>query len=106
MRPGMRIRTWQKVWLVAGGVCLAFVLLEGGLRFAGFIYLKVQEHQNQVALRHKDSVRILCIGESTTAVGGSDSYPRQLEDVLPKVPTLIFPIFPKFQYPSYFVPYV
>ena len=82
MRPGMRIRTWQKVWLVAGGVCLAFVLLEGGLRFAGFIYLKVQEHQNQVALRHKDSVRILCIGESTTAVGGSDSYPRQLEDVL------------------------
>jgi len=72
----------QKIILAAFGFFLSVLLLEIGLRFAGFIYLSLQETKNIVSLSHKGAYRILCLGESTTAEGGKDSYPPQLEQIL------------------------
>jgi tetratricopeptide (TPR) repeat protein len=52
------------------------------LRLGGSIFLTLQEQRNMVSLRAKGSYRILCLGESTTALGGKDSYPSQLETIL------------------------
>lgn len=63
---------------------MAALMLESALRLAGFIYLSWQDYQNSRALQKEDKgeYRILCIGESTTAFGGRDSYPAQLEKIL------------------------
>ncbi|TMA46342.1 MAG: hypothetical protein E6J81_11040 [Deltaproteobacteria bacterium] len=70
---------WQRLALVVFGLLLAVVLLEAGLRIAGLVFLSVQERRNQLSLREGHTYRVLCIGESTTALGGGDSYPSQLE---------------------------
>lgn len=63
------------IWLVAG-----LILLELLLRIGGFAYLTLKEHQNQPT--EKDTYTILCLGESTTADGGINSWPAQLEKIL------------------------
>ena len=70
---------WQRLALVVFGLLLAVVLLEAGLRIAGLVFVSVQERRNQLSLREGHTYRVLCIGESTTALGGEDSYPSQLE---------------------------
>lgn len=72
--------TWRLI-LIVGGIATALLLLEGGLRLAGMIYLSRQEAMNQEHIDGSET-RILCLGESTTAYGGQDSYPRQLERIL------------------------
>jgi tetratricopeptide (TPR) repeat protein len=73
----------ERFVLVALGVVLAFGLLEGGLRAAGMVFLARQEARNRAARAASgDAATVLCIGESTTALGGADSYPSQLQDVL------------------------
>jgi len=72
----------QKISLIVAGVFLSFLILEGGMRLSAFVLLKIQERQNAASLRLKDTYRILCLGESTTAIGGRDSYPYQLEEIL------------------------
>ena len=72
----------QKILLVFFGFFLTVILLEVGLRVGGFIFLSSQERSNRVSLDQNDSFRILCLGESTTALGGQNSYPRQLENIL------------------------
>ncbi len=67
----------QKIALVIFGISLSLVLTEAGLRIAGFIYLTIQEHRNQLSLK-EDGYRILCMGESTT----QDGYPGELNDIL------------------------
>jgi tetratricopeptide (TPR) repeat protein len=42
----------------------------------------LQEHRNLTAIYKKGAYRIMCLGESTTAIGGNDSYPSQLEEIL------------------------
>ena len=64
------------------GVVLAFVLLEVGLRAYGGVFLWQQQRGNQRALDGTDTTRVLCIGESTTAMGGDGAYPAQLEQIL------------------------
>jgi len=71
----------QKFLLILFGVFVTFLILEVGMRIGGFTLSFLQERQNKISL-DEDEVRILCIGESTTAMGGSDSYPSQLEDIL------------------------
>lgn len=61
---------------------MCLVLLEIGLRIGGLVFLSLQEHRNKTALKQKDTYRILCLGESTTALGWGDSYPSQLERIL------------------------
>ena len=62
--------------------CLAgLVALEIGLRIAGLVFLGLEQRRN--ALGEGDSaVTILCLGESSTALGGDYAYPRQLETLL------------------------
>ncbi len=71
----------QKIALVVLGVVLCFFILEIGLRIAGGVVLFLQEKHNRIS-NEKGNYRILCLGESTTALGGEDSYPSQLEKAL------------------------
>ncbi len=77
-----KITTKQKITLIIFGLFLSVVLLEIGLRIGGLVYLTLQEHVNKLSLRQTGSYKILCLGESVTAMGGEDSYPRQLEEIL------------------------
>ena len=70
---------WRRLALVVFGLLVGIVLLEIGLRIAGLVFLSVQERRNQLSLHEGHTYRVLCIGESTTALGGEDSYPSQLE---------------------------
>ncbi len=76
------ISTKQKIFLVIFGLFLCIVLLEIGLRIGGFLFLSIQGYRNRIAVQRKGTYRIMCIGESTTALGGNDSYPSQLERIL------------------------
>lgn len=80
----MAVRTtwWQRLALIALGVVLAMLALEVGLRAAGVVWLWARERRNVEALTPGGTVRVLCLGESTTALGGESSYPRELERVL------------------------
>jgi len=71
--------------LLVGGV-VAFLMLEVALRYGGYIFLARQEFTNRrQLLQNKSQLRILCLGESTTAVGGDMAYPAQLEEMLVRV---------------------
>jgi len=72
----------QKISLLALGLFLSLILLEGGMRFGHFLFLTLQEYRNNASIKKHASLRILCLGESTTALGGEDSYPFQLEKIL------------------------
>ncbi len=72
----------QRFLLVGGSILLTFVLLEAVLRLAGAVWLGQQQRRNMAALRQAGTVRVLCVGESTTALGGEQSYPSQLQEVL------------------------
>lgn len=70
----------HKIILIGFGIFLTAVLLEIALRTAGFIYLSTQEYRNRKNLLKTGTIRILCLGESTTAM----QYPRALEEILNK----------------------
>lgn len=72
----------QKILLIIFGLFLCFLLLEIGLRVGGLVFLSLQEHRNRITVLQKGTYRIVCLGESTTAIGGENSYPRQLERIL------------------------
>ena len=63
-------------------VILFFLILEGLLRLGGAIFLWVQDYQNKINLGKENEYRIMCVGASMTALGGEDSYPKQLEKIL------------------------
>jgi len=76
----------QRICLFLFALGLTFLLLEGGLRLGGWLFLSLQEKANRQSVVSGSAFggeyRILCLGESTTALGGDDSYPRQLEKIL------------------------
>lgn len=74
----------RKSALIIFGLFLGALILEALLRLAGFAYLSWQDYQNSRVLQREDKgeYRILCLGESTTALGGENSYPEQLERIL------------------------
>ncbi|MFT5387039.1 MAG: tetratricopeptide (TPR) repeat protein [Lysobacterales bacterium] len=72
----------QKLFLFIFSIFLVLIILEFFLRLSGFLYLSFQERDNKELLKQKDTIRIMCIGESTTALGGKDSYPTQLQEIL------------------------
>ncbi len=71
----------QKISLFIFGIFLTFIILEIILRIGGALFTLSLEKHNRMALSN-DEFRILCVGESTTAIGGEDSYPSQLEQIL------------------------
>lgn len=77
------IRTsWkEKILLSVFGLAVAILLLESGLRLGGKIFFALQEKRNRQS-EDPSAVRILCLGESTTALGGDNSYPFQLQGIL------------------------
>ncbi len=75
----------QKFFLSFTAVLLTIVCIEVALRLAGFIYIFNQTQRNRAALATKQNFRILCLGESTTAIDGENSYPSQLERRLNQV---------------------
>ena len=77
-----RIFIQQKIVLVIFGLLLFVVLLEIGLRIGGFVFLSLQEYRNRISLKEQRAYRIMCLGGSTTAIGGKDSYPTQLQEIL------------------------
>lgn len=72
----------QKVALIVGAILFTLATIELGLRAAGWAYLRSQSRQNDASLAKGGTVRILCLGESTTGLGGGSSYPRQLDRIL------------------------
>ena len=75
------ISSKQKILLVFFGIVLTLIFLEGSLRAGGFLFSLIQQRRNLSDIDSSE-VRILCLGESTTALGGADSYPAQLEAIL------------------------
>lgn len=52
------------------------------MRLGGSVFVYFQENSNRIAMERPGAYRILCLGESTTACGGNNSYPDQLEKIL------------------------
>jgi len=63
-------------------IFIFLVVIELLLRLGGFVFLALQERQNKILPGARAEYRVLCLGESTTALGGEDSYPNQLEKIL------------------------
>ncbi len=85
MLKSVKISLRQKVTLIICGVFLSLVLLETGMRITGFLLSSLQERRNIIAIKHKGTYRIMCLGESTTNGGlGNGSYPYQLQEILNK----------------------
>lgn len=80
----MRMKTslLQKIFLVMLGAVLALLVIEAVLQAGGMIFLFFQEKQNRRNLKGADLIKVMCVGESTTALGGADSYPSRLETQL------------------------
>ena len=73
----------QKIKVLILGFFIVFIALEIALRFGGLIFIKMQDYQNLASLGDKTvNYRIMCLGDSTTALGGKNSYPLQLENIL------------------------
>jgi tetratricopeptide (TPR) repeat protein len=64
------------------GTLTILLILELSLRLGGAVFSAVQNSRNRIALGKGESIRIVCTGESTTAMGGEDGYPAQLEKIL------------------------
>lgn len=72
----------QKIGLFFFSLGVTLLILEAVLRLGGWVFLSLQEGKNRQNLSVNGEYRILCLGESTTALGGDNSYPRQLERIL------------------------
>lgn len=89
-------RIKHKFFLMFGAVLVFLLMLEVVFRIAGFILLSFQERDNPVLLDKQEELRIVCLGESTTAFGGRDSYPYQLQEVLSaRIPGVKFKVINK-----------
>lgn len=75
-------RVKHKFFLIFGAVLVFLLMLEVVFRIAGSVLLSFQDGDNPVLLDKQDEFRIMCLGESTTAFGGRDSYPYQLQEIL------------------------
>jgi len=74
----------QKIGLILTGIIFTLIFLEVGLRSAGFVLLYVSApKENTISESYTNNTyRILALGESTTEMGGKNSWPSQLETVL------------------------
>ncbi|MCA9408737.1 MAG: hypothetical protein KC733_08605 [Candidatus Omnitrophica bacterium] len=58
------------------------IFLEIFLRLTGVLYLELANQKLTAQLKTQNTIRVLCIGESTTFLGGENSYPSQLQSIL------------------------
>lgn len=66
-------------------IILFFVFIEIFLRVGGWASLVVQDKRNKVNFKGAGTYRIICIGDSNTALGGEHSFPSQLDVILNKL---------------------
>lgn len=71
-----------KLLILLIGLLFCLAALESALRITGYFYGAAIEKSNQAALANQNAVRILCIGDSITAMGGEHAWPRLLQDML------------------------
>ncbi len=65
------------------GLLAGLVALEIGLRIVGLVLVELEQRRNSgLGGGEGEPVTVLCLGESSTALGGDDAYPRQLEELL------------------------
>lgn len=67
--------------LIASGILIAFMFLEGALQTASFVINQTDKHMALIKykkLKQKDAITIMCVGESTTY----KQYPIKLEKYL------------------------
>src|SRR3989338_1990637 len=77
----VKTRLRQKIFLILLGLGLSLLLIEVALRISGFLYLSIREQRNEISMK-KGDYRIICLGESTTALGEENSWPIQLEQIM------------------------
>jgi hypothetical protein len=78
-------RVLQHLGLLALGLVLAVVTLELALRTTAWVLTRAREPLRLTSTRKAGTVRILCLGESTTfdvTMRADDSYPTQLQRML------------------------
>jgi len=64
-------------------VLLFLFFIECFLFLGGEVFLAQQAYQNRKIFTGKEhAYRIMCVGDSNTIVGGKDSYPSQLQNIL------------------------
>lgn len=68
------------------GLLVALVLLEVTLRLVGASYSWSHQRDSARRLAERGEVTVLCLGESTTAIGGPRAWPGQLQEVLGEGP--------------------
>jgi len=80
---------------LALGLVVALSALEIGLRLIAWTAALQQRQTNRQALLKSGSsdIRILCFGDSTTAIGGRDSFPEQLAAVLAERSNMSWKVF-------------
>ena len=71
----------EKIISLTLGVIVALSAAEAGLRIGGLVY-RLGQHQGNEFSGDGDQLTVLCLGESSTALGGSYAYPHQLETLL------------------------
>jgi len=72
----------ENLKLAVIGIITGLIVIELSLRIFGYAFTSYQNVQNADSLRRSGTYKIICVGESTTAYGGKDSYPSQLEKIL------------------------
>lgn len=72
----------KKFLVMILGIIVFFTIVEVFLRLFGFVFLLNSEKGKIVKPKVSGVQRIMCLGDSTTALGGVDSYPYQLEEIL------------------------
>ena len=77
-----KFRRKRKVGLILLGTFVSILILEIMMRLGGIVWLQFQNPVNKKYFDRNNSYRIMCLGESTTAWGGDDSWPNQLEKIL------------------------
>lgn len=77
-----RLGPGKRLGLALAGVVLGLLVLEFGLRLGGLFLLNAEARRNHRPLSTEAPLVVLCLGESTTFMGGKVSYPRQLEGEL------------------------
>jgi len=92
----LRPSRWPKrMGVFALGLVVALSALEIGLRLIAWTAALQQRQTNRQALLKSGSsdIRILCFGDSTTAIGGRDSFPEQLAAVLAERSNMSWKVF-------------
>ena len=91
-----KITLKQKIGLILFGIALSLIIADIIFRAGRFIYLTGQESRNRRSLSKWGEYQILFLGESTTAEGGNDSYPRKTGRILrEKIPGIKFSVINK-----------